>query len=178
MGDRRQIVRRITLLAALAALPFLTGGAAEARKPIPPFAAWARLLYEQEIARHAAFARGERSAASDIERRFTPETRALIATAQGRIMPRTEPDGPILHVFLGWGALPGRRIELKDVRADGPSSAIVDLAINDVGRRLVVTGAYDADGEGWRIIDIHYGAGSLDESYVARLRRMATWPQR
>jgi hypothetical protein len=179
MTRRRILIAAGLAPASLAAL--LCGRAANAQQPASAFAPWVRGLYEREVARHAALARGERTSAladADHLELFTAEVRALIRDARDRAMPSTEPAGPILHTFFGWGALPGRDIVLVAVTDSGPVAALVDITVNGALRRLVVAGRYDHPLGRWRIADIHYGAGPLDQSYVARLRRMATWSKR
>ena len=40
-----------------------------------------------------------------------------------RTPPPTEPEGPILHLLFGWGALPNRKIEIVAITADGDGRA-------------------------------------------------------
>lgn len=190
MNDQEQASaaasRRNLLRSALAAIGVVAATPSFAWKPVPPFHIWVKTLYEAEIARHAAFGKGDRSAAQSDEAfldLFTPETRALMLASRNRVLPPSEPDGPILHFILGWGALPNRPITLVAVAAGnattrGEGTATVDLLIAGNARRLVVTGRLDEAASRWRIADIDYGSSSLDQTLVARLKRMSNWPRR
>ncbi|MET0605985.1 MAG: hypothetical protein ABWZ80_05985 [Beijerinckiaceae bacterium] len=150
-----------------------------AEQPIPPFHVWVRQIYEHETARHLALVRsgGAPQSMEEYLAPFARDVRDLIRDASNRIMPNTEPDGPVLNTYFGWGALPGREILLKGVTARGADKAMVEFTVNGAARSVIVTGRNDG-GSGWGIADISYGAGSLDASYVERLRRMTTWKKR
>lgn len=193
MNDQEQASaaasRRNLLRSALAAIGVVAATPSFAWKPVPPFHIWVKTLYEAEIARHAAFGKGDRSAAQSDEAfldLFTPETRALMLASRNRVLPPSEPDGPILHFILGWGALPNRPITLVAAAAAPPRHlprrgeglATVDLSIAGNARNLVVTGRLDEAASRWRIEDIDYGSSSLDQTLVGRLKRMSNWPRR
>ncbi|WP_342362318.1 hypothetical protein [Terrarubrum flagellatum] len=143
------------------------------------FEAWVVRLYGDEIARNKSPASPSGDATLDL---FTPEVRALIVESRKHTLPASEPDGPILHLVLGWGALPNREIILNRVAStpapDGERRATVDLGIAGNARRLIVTGVFDSQAKRWRIADIDYGSGSLDATLIGRMRRMASWPLR
>jgi hypothetical protein len=174
--DRRRVVPIVvSLLFAASAFQ------AHAQDPATAFDAWAAGFYRAEIARHARQA----PQLSDEEtlNLFTPELAALIVESRNHVPPRSEPVGPILHLFLGWGAFPNREITLNGVTAapaaDGKSRATVDITIEGYHRLpLVLTGVFDRQAKRWHIADIDYGAGSLDTTLVGRMRRIATWPAR
>ena len=173
--DRRRVVPIVvSLLFAASAIQ------AHAQDASTGFDVWAAAFYRDEIARHARQA----PQLSDEEtlNLFTPELGALIVESRKHVPPPSEPNGPILHLFLGWGAFPNREITLNGVAAapavDGKSRATVDITIAGYRRPLLLTGVFDRQVKRWRIVDIDYGAGSLDTTLVARMRRMATWPLR
>jgi hypothetical protein len=173
--DRRRVVPiLVSLLFAASAIQARGQDAATA------FDAWAAGFYRDEIARHARQA--PRLSDEETLSLFTPELAALIVESRKHVPPPSEPVGPILHLFLGWGALPNREIILDGVTAapavDGNSRATVDIAIAGNRRPLVLTGIFDRQAQRWRIADIDYGAGSLDTTLVGRMRRIATWPLR
>src|SRR5262245_24501295 len=72
-------------------------------------AAFVRDFYTREIRRHAA---GEGSSEPDLLAVFTADAQKLWRAAQANRNRTKEPVGPILHVFFGQGALPGREIGL------------------------------------------------------------------
>ena len=92
--------------------------------------------------------------------------------------PPTEPEGPILHLLFGWGALPRRKIEIVSITADGDGRAKVDLTINGNPRSLVLTGRFNQTGKAWQIDDIDYGGGGPDRTLRGRLEREKSWPKR
>jgi hypothetical protein len=153
---------------------------ARAQDAATAFDAWAAGFYRDEIARHAR--RAPQLSDEETLNLFTPELAALIVESRNHVLPPSEPAGPILNPFLGWGALPNREITLNGVTAapaaDGKSRATVDLTIAGYRRPLVLTGVFDRQAKRWRIADIDYGAGSLDTTLVGRMRRVATWPLR
>ena len=170
--DRRRVVPIVvSLLFAASAIQ------ARAQDAATSFSAWVADFYRDEVARHAHQA----LQLSDEERLnlFTPELGALIVESRNHVPPPSEPVGPILDLFLGWGALPNREITLNGVTAasavDGKSRATVDITIAGYRRPLVLTGVFDRQAKRWRIADIDYGDGSLDTTLVGRMRRIATW---
>jgi hypothetical protein len=127
--------------------------------------AFVRDFYTREIARHAA---NEGSSEPDLLAVFTADAQRLWRAAQANRNNPQEPLGPILHVFFGQGALPGREIRLGTVTASGARRASVALTIQGNSRTLVVSTA--REGGAWKISDIDYGNG---ESFVAYFRRRA-----
>jgi hypothetical protein len=153
-------VTRRALLSAVAVLPTMpavaqTGGAV----------AFVRDFYTREVARHAA---SEGSSEPDFLAVFTADAQKLWRAAQANRNRTNEPLGPILHVFFGQGALPGREIRLGTVTASGANAVSVVLTIQGDPRTLIVHAV--REGGAWKIADIDYGTG---ESFVAYFRRRA-----
>jgi hypothetical protein len=145
------------------------------------FAGWANTLYIGALAlREAAEAGGGGPSLTDRELQslFSPEVQALRDAVADRTLPPSEPEGPILDLLFGWGALPKRKIEILSVTADGADRAKVDLTINGSPRPLVLTGRYNSQGSTWQIDDIDYGEGGPDRTLRGRLERMKGWPKR
>jgi len=151
-----------------------------AEEPAVPFRDWVNTLYVGALALREAAEAGAGSDLSDqeIQSLFTPEVQAMRDAVKDRTLPPSEPDGPILHILFGWGALPKRRIEILSVNADGTNQATVDLTINGTPRLLVLTGVFNQAGNTWQIDDIDYGNGGPDETLRGRLERMQSWPKR
>ena len=114
----------------------------------------------------------------ELQSLFSPEVQAMRDAVRDRTLPPSEPEGPILHLLFGWGALPRRKIEIRSITADGTDRAKVDLTINGNERPLVLTGRYNEQGGAWQIDDIDYGDGGLDSTLRGRLERMKDWPKR
>ena len=125
--------------------------------------AFVRDFYAQEIARHAA-----KKYASEAEflSIFTVDAQKVWHAAQANRNKANVPLGPILHVFLGQGALPGREIKLGAVTASGDDAVSVALTIQGNPRQLVVRTV--REGGTWKFADIDYGSG---ESFIAYHRR-------
>ena len=124
-----------------------------------------RDFYAQEIARHAA---KKYASEADFLSVFTAEAQKIWQAAQANRNKVNSPLGPILHVFLGQGALPGREIKLGAVTSSGGDAVSVALTIQGNPRQLVVHAV--RDGGTWKFADIDYGGG---ESFVAYHRRRA-----
>jgi hypothetical protein len=159
----------------LSSLPLIPANAAD-----ESFADWARVLYQGAVAMREAAEQGAGTdlADADIQALFTPEVQKLRTETADRVMPPTEPEGPILHILFGWGALPHRKIEIVSVRPDGADGAIVNLTINGNARPLRLTGVFSAAGKAWQIDDIDYGSGGPDRALRGRLARMQGWARR
>ena len=172
---RRQLLTMLGLLGAL--LPWRRTSADE---PETPFAGWVNTLYIGALALREATEGGVGTDFTDQELQslFSPEVQALRDAVKDRTLPPTEPEGPILHILFGWGALPKRKIEILAIAADGADKAKVDLTINGNERPLVLTGRYNEQGKSWQIDDIDYGDGGPDRTLRGRLERMKTWPKR
>jgi hypothetical protein len=172
--------RRHFLTIALLGALLRTGRDSKADEPQISFVSWINTLYVGELARREAAEAGANAKLSDEEFQalFSPEVQAMRDAAKDRTPPPTEPDGPILHILFGWGALPGRKIEIVSITADGDSRAKVGLKINGSFRSLVLTGRFNQTGKAWQIDDIDYGGGSLDRTLRGRLERMKSWPKR
>jgi hypothetical protein len=154
----KDVTRRMLLAAAvMAAAP----ASAQDRGAV----AFVRDFYTREIARHAA---NEGSSEPDLLAVFTADAQRLWRAAQANRNNPNEPLGPILHVFFGQGALPGREIRLGTVTASGAGTVSVALSIQGHPRQLVVRTV--REGGAWKISDIDYGSG---ESFVAYFRRRA-----
>ena len=145
-----------------------------------PFVTWVHTLYVGALAVREAAEAGAGTDLSDQELQglFTPEVQAMRDAVKDRTLPPTEPDGPILHILFGWGALPKRKIDILSVTADGDHKAKVDLTINGNPRPLVLTGKFNDAGKAWQIDDIDYGDGGPDRTLRGRLERMKDWPKR
>jgi hypothetical protein len=167
--------RTVLGLAAMVVTLRLRGAAASDMR----FADWINALYLGAVLMREAAERGKGADMTDaeIQALFTPEVQKLRLETRNRVMPASEPVGPILDILFGWGALPNRRIEVVAVKPDGEAGATVDLAIDGNPRRLRITGLPAGDGQNWQIDDIDYGAGGPDRSLRGRLARMQTWAQ-
>jgi hypothetical protein len=180
MRKRPDLARlgRRGFFAALGLLAFLPRVRAE--EPGMPFADWVRTLYVGALAlREAAEAGGGADFTDrELQALFSPEVQAMRDAVADRTLPPDEPDGPILHLLFGWGALPRRKIEIRAVKPDGAGKAKIDLTINGNPRPLVLTGLYSEAGKTWQIDDIDYGEGGLDRTLRGRLARMKSWPKR
>jgi len=171
---------RRSFLAALA----LLGGSLPGRKgmadePGTSFATWVNTLYIGALAlREMAEAGGGADFTDqELQSLFTPEVQAMRDAVKDRTLPPGEPEGPILHLLFGWGALPKRKIEVHSVDADGNDRAKVDLTIDGDPRPLVLTGVFNEQGKTWQIDDIDYGSGGPDRTLRGHLERMKSWPK-
>src|SRR3954466_1155945 len=172
--------RRSFLTALLSLGAGLAARKSHADAPETPFASWVSTLYIGALAVREAAEANAGADFSDLELQslFTPEVQAMRDTVNDRTPPPTQPEGPILHLLFGWGALPKRKIEILSITADGADKAKVDLTINGDDRPLVLTGRFNAEGKTWQIDDIDYGAGGPDRTLRGRLQRMKSWPTR
>jgi len=172
---RRSFLRRLAAFLAL-----LLGRKSMAAEPETPFADWVNTLYVGALAlREAAEAGGSADLTDrELQSLFSPEVQAMRDAVADRTLPPSEPDGPILHILFGWGALPKRKIEIRAVKPDGADRAKIDLTINGNPRPLALTGRYNEQGNSWQIDDIDYGKGGPDRTLRGRLERMKTWPKR
>ena len=148
--------------------------------PAMPFIAWVNTLYVGALALRevAAAEAGSDLTDRELQSLFSPEVQAMRDAVADRTLPSSEPDGPILHILFGWGALPKRKIEIHAVKPDGADRARIDLTINGNPRPLVITGRYNEQGGAWQIDDIDYGGGGPDRTLRGRLERMKSWPKR
>jgi hypothetical protein len=176
-----RIGRRVflTMLALLGALlqPWRKSMAEE---PETSFASWVNTLYVGALALREVVEAGGGADFTDQELQslFTPEVQAMRDAVKDRTLPPSEPEGPILHLLFGWGALPKRKIEVVSVTADGADKAKVDLTINGNPRPLILTGVFNDQGKTWQIDEIDYGDGGPDRTLRGRLERMKSWPKR
>ena len=136
------------------------------------FADWVRALYEGELALRDA---GASLSDQELQALFSPEVQKLRDQARDRVPPASEPEGPILDLLFGWGALPNRPIVLVDVKPGGGNSTVVDLTISGNPGTLTLTGRFDPLMKSWQIDDIDYGPGGPDRTLRGRLQRMASW---
>jgi hypothetical protein len=171
--------RRHFLTIALLGALLRTGRDSKADEPEVSFVSWINTLYVGELARREAAeaGAGAKFSAEELQALFSPEVQAMRDAAKDRMPPPTEPEGPILHILFGWGALPGRKIEIVSITADGDGRAKVGLKINGSFRSLVLTGRFNQTGKAWQIDDIDYG-GDPDRTLRGRLERMKSWPKR
>ena len=139
------------------------------------FADWVRALYEGELALREA---GASLSDQELQALFAPDVQKLREQAHNRVPPAGEPEGPILDLLFGWGALPNRPIMLLDVKLAGDKTAVIDLTIAGNPGTLTLSGRFDPLMKSWQIDDIDYGPGGPDRTLRGRLQRMATWPKR
>ena len=174
------IARRRLLHVGVCAAAIWCARSGYAAAPGVSFVDWVRTLYEAAVALREAAEAGAGTDLSDqdIQGLLTPKVQALRDETRDRVMPPGEPEGPILHILFGWGALPKRRIEIVTVRPDGDERAAVALTINGNPSKLVLTGIFSEAGKTWQIDDIDYGAGWPDQTLRGRLARMQGWAQR
>ena len=157
MAARLTRLALLLVVAAFVAVP--------ARAQSDDAVTFVRDFYVKEIARHAA---KKYASEADFLSVFTAEAQKVWHAAQAN---RSKPNaslGPILHVFLGLGALPGREIKLGAVTASGGDAVSVALTIQGNPRQLVVRTV--RDGGTWKFADIDYGGG---ESFMGRFRKLA-----
>ena len=104
--------RRHFLTIALLGALLRTSRDSKADEPEISFASWIDTLYVSELARRAAAQAGAGAelSAEELQALFSPEVQAMRDAVKDRTPPPTEPEGPILHLLFGWGALPGRKI--------------------------------------------------------------------
>ncbi|WP_395015203.1 YceI family protein [Dongia sp.] len=172
-------MNRRSFLAGIASIG-VWAESAVAAEPEMPFAEWVNTLYVGALALREAAEAGAGADLTDRELQglFSPEVQAMRDAVADRTLPPSEPDGPILHILFGWGALPKRKLEIRSVKADGEAKAKIDLTINGNPRPLVLTGFYYEPGKTWQIDDIDYGEGGPDRTLRGRLERMKSWPKR
>jgi hypothetical protein len=172
---RRGFLRIFALLAIL-----ISGRKSMGAEPVVPFADWVNTLYIGALALREATEAGGGADLTDRELQslFSPEVQAMRDAVADRTLPPSEPEGPILHILFGWGALPKRKIEIRSVTYESDNKAQIDLTINGNPRPLVLTGRYNEQGGGWQIDDIDYGDGGPDRTLRGRLERMKSWPKR
>lgn len=127
--------------------------------------AFVRDFYNQEIARHAA---KQNRSEDDFLQVFTKEAQELWRAAQQNRSRANIPLGPIRHLFLGTGVLPGREVKLGAVAASGGGAVSVALTVQGSPRQLVVRTV--REGGALKFADIDYGDG---ESFIAYFRRLA-----
>jgi hypothetical protein len=130
---------------------------------------WTRSLYEREVEQYNSSTHGR--SADDLMSAFSPETRALWRRAAAGPGPKLE--GPILHVFFGWGVLPNLKAKLKSVR-EAPDredqAVIVDVEVRERPRRMViVTTTKCAEDQVRCIDDIQYDTGMSLKPYLHEL---------
>jgi hypothetical protein len=171
--------RRHFLTIALLAGLLRTGRDSKADEPAISFVSWINTLYVGALARREAAEAGASAelSAEELQALFSPEVQAMSDSVNDRTPPPTEPEGPILHLLFGWGALPRRKIEIVSITADGDGRAKVGLTINGNPRSLVLTGRFNQTSNDWQIDDIDYG-GDPDRTLRGRLERMKHWPKR
>jgi hypothetical protein len=127
--------------------------------------AFVRDFYTKEIARHAA---KQNQSEDDFLRVFTKDAQELWRAAQANRSKTNITLGPIRHLFLGTGVLPGREVKLGAVTAAGADTVSVALTVQGHPRQLVVRTV--REGGALKFADIDYGDG---ESFVAYFRKLA-----
>jgi hypothetical protein len=169
----------LTTLALLGTL-LRPGQVSMAEEPETPFVQWVNTLYVGALAlREAAEAAGTAALTDrELQALFSPEVQAMRDAVADRTLPPGEPEGPILDLLFGWGALPKRKIEIQSVTAAGRTQAKIALTINGNARPLLLSGRYNEQGKTWQIDDIDYGEGGPDRTLRGRLERMRSWPKR
>ena len=165
----------LTIVALLGAF-LRTGRDSKADEPTISFVSWINTLYVGALARREAAQAGAGTQFSneELQALFSPEVQAMRDAVKDRT---TEPEGPILPLLFGWGALPNRKIEIVAITADGDGRAKVGLRINGNFRSLVLTGRLNQTSKAWQIDDIDYGSDP-DRTLRGRLERMKRWPKR
>jgi hypothetical protein len=168
----------LRIFAAFAAL--ISGRKSIGAEPVVPFADWVNVLYVGALALREMAEAGEGTDFSDHELQalFSPEVQAMREAVADRALPPSAPEGPILDILFGWGALPKRKIVIRSVTYESDNKADIDLTINGNPRPLVLTGRYNEQGGSWQIDDIDYGDGGPDRTLRGRLERMKSWPKR
>lgn len=124
-----------------------------------------RDFYVKEIARHVAKKRVSEAVMLSV---FSADAQNAWRAAQANRNKDSLTLGPILHIFFGQGALPGREVKLGAVTSSGGDAVSVALTIQGNPRQLVVRTV--RDGGTWKIADIDYGGG---ESFMAHFRKLA-----
>jgi hypothetical protein len=127
--------------------------------------AFVRGFYTKEIARHAA---KEHQGEDDFLKVFTKDAQELWRAAQANRGKVQVPLGPIRHLFLGTGVMPGREVKLGAVTASGNGAVSVALTVQGNPQQLIIHMV--REGSAFKIADIDYGDG---ESFVAYFRRLA-----
>jgi hypothetical protein len=127
--------------------------------------AFVRDFYTKEIARHEA---KEHQSEDEFLKVFTAGAQELWRAAQVNRGKANVQLGPIRHLFLGQGVLPGREVRLVAVTASGDSAVSVALTVQGSPRQFVIRIA--REGGAFKFADIDYGDG---ESFVAYFRRLA-----
>ena len=133
--------------------------------PATSFADWVRTLYVGAAVLHDS---GGSFSREEMRGLFTPEIQALRG-AKERNQPSSDPAEPMLKSLFGWAALPNSRIEIHAVTPIGDNQAAVELTIEGLTRRFVLTGLYDNSANAWQIDDIDYGEGGPDRTLRDRL---------
>jgi len=127
--------------------------------------AFVRDFYTQEVARHAA---KQYQSEDEFLRVFTKDAQELWRAAQANRSKANVPVGPIRHLFLGAGVLPGREVKLGAVTASGAGAVSVALTVQGNPRLLVIRTVREAGA--LKFADIDYGDG---ESFIAYFRKLA-----
>ena len=153
------LTRRALLSAVAASL------AAPARAQTGDSVSFVRDFYVKEIARHAAKERVSEAVFLSV---FTADAQNVWRAAQSNRNRANLTVGPILHIFLGQGVLPGREVKLGAVAAAGGDAVSVALTVQGNPRQLIVRTV--RDGGTWKFADIDYGGG---ESFMAYFRRLS-----
>ena len=97
--------------------------------------AFVRDFYTKEVARHAA---KQNQSEDEFLRVFTKDAQELWRVAQQNRSKTNILLGPIRHLFLGTGVLPGREVKLGAVAASGGGAVSVALTVQGNPRQLVV----------------------------------------
>ena len=127
--------------------------------------AFVRDFYTKEVARHAA---KQNQSEDEFLRVFTKDAQELWCAAQQNRSKANITLGPIRHLFLGTGVLPGREVKLGAVTASGGGAISVALTVQGHPRQLVVRTV--REGGALKFADIDYGDG---ESFIAYFRKLA-----
>jgi hypothetical protein len=155
-------IRRRSVLLAAVVLALPRAAAAQTESEAVSFV---RDLYTREIARHAAHGRtGE----AEFLAPFASRTQAVWRASRVAGAPASDPAGPILNAYFGWGVLPGHAVTLDGVASGSGLSVSVRLTVRGEARTAVVQ--LVRENRGLRVADIAYGRG---ESFLAYHRRRA-----
>ena len=175
-----RLCRRHFLTIALLGALLRAGRDSKADEPEISFASWINTLYVGALARREAVQAGTGAGFSDeeVQARFSPEVQAMRDAAKDRTPPPTEPEGPILHLLFGWGALPGRKIEIVSITADGDGRAKVGLTINGSFSVAALDRTLQPDRQGLADRRHRLWRRRPDRTLRGLLERMKSWPKR
>ena len=150
------------LRAAIITVGLMLASAAQAASdPI----GYVRALYEREIARNKS---ADPMSPAEFDALFVPEVNRLREAPRAPDAPAVT--GPKLHVFFGYGMLPGFPVTLRHVGGAGTADeamVMVDLVVS-AQKRSIFVHLRDEDGK-WLISNIIYDRGDDMLTFFRRL---------